>query len=324
MHISPFKALLAALFVVSSLTSAVAQNATLVSDDAEGIVIRFEFSDPILNAVETDMGEAVIPRVLGDTPLLRAGAPDVSKVDATVIIDAASGTALEVIDVEFQDIPNVEVAPSKGNLYRNVTPADVPFEQGSVYGEDQFFPAQVASLQSPFVQRGVRGQSVWAFPFQYNAVTNVLRSHSSITVRIVNNEAAAVNPAVAPARVTAEFADQLGRRFLNSASGEARYDYIQEHGKLIVVTDAMYDDVLAPLVQWKREKGLTTEVIYAADFGNDYNAIKDYLSDAYFNEGLTHVILGGDEDQVPATLITNGGGDGYCDPCYSFVEGDDH
>ena len=47
MHISPFKALLAALFVVSSLTSAVAQNATLVSDDAEGIVIRFEFSDPI-------------------------------------------------------------------------------------------------------------------------------------------------------------------------------------------------------------------------------------------------------------------------------------
>ncbi|MDC0600512.1 C25 family cysteine peptidase [Flavobacteriales bacterium] len=315
---------MALTFLFGILAPAAAQNATLISDDAEGIVIRFDFSDPILNEVDTDMGEAIVPRVLGDTPLLRVGAPDVSKVDATVIIDAASGTALEVIDVEFQDIPNVEVAPSKGNLYRNVTPADVPFEQGAVYGQDQFYPAQVASLQSPFVQRGVRGQSVWAFPFQYNAVTNVLRSHSSITVRIVNNETAAVNPAVAPVRVTAEFADQLGRRFLNASSGDSRYDYIEEHGKLIVVTDAMYDDVLAPLVQWKREKGLTTEVIYAADFGDDYNAIKDYLSDAYFSEGLTHVILAGDEDQVPATLVSNGGGDGYCDPCYSFVEGNDH
>ena len=123
---------MALTFLLGILAPASAQNATLISDDAEGIVIRFDFSDPILNEVDTDMGEAVIPRVLGDTPLLRAGAPDVSKVDATVIIDAASGTALEVIDVEFQDIPNVEVAPSKGNLYRNVTPADVPFEQGAV------------------------------------------------------------------------------------------------------------------------------------------------------------------------------------------------
>ncbi|MGB1462681.1 MAG: hypothetical protein ACPG8Q_04020, partial [Candidatus Poseidoniaceae archaeon] len=39
---------------------------------------------------------------------------------------------------------------------------------------------------------------------------------------------------------------------------------------------------------------------------------------------LTHVILAGDEDQVPATLVTNGGGTGYCDPCYAYVEGDDH
>ena len=124
--------------------------------------------------------------------------------------------------------------------------------------------------------------------------------------------------------MSAEFADQLRRSSSMPQSGEDRYDYIEEHGKIVVVTDAMYDDVLAPLIQWKIEKGLETEVVYADDFGDDYEAIKDFLADQYLNEGLTHVILAGDEDQVPATLVTNGGGTGYCDPCYAYVEGNDH
>ena len=324
MHTFSIKALLALFVLTGTVTLGVAQHATLLSDDHDGIVVRFDFSDPILHEVTTPDGVALMPRVLGDTPLLRAGAPDVSKVDATVIIDAAVGTALEVIETEFVDIQDADVVASKGNLYRNVDPATVPFEQGPAYNQDAFYPTMAASLQTPFVQRGVRGQSIWAFPFQYNPVSKVLRAHTSITVRIVETEAAPVNPAVVPARVSAEFADQLGRRFLNAASGESRYDYIEEHGKIVVVTDAMYDDVLAPLIQWKIEKGLETEVVYASDFGNDYQTIKDFLADQYLNEGLTHVILAGDEDQVAAHLITNGGGTGYCDPCYGFVEGNDH
>ena len=318
------KALAALILFAGCLSTAMAQNATLIADDHNGIVVRFDFSDPILNEVETEEGVAMLPRVIGDTPLLRAGAPDVSKVDATLMIGAQAGTALEVIETEFVEFTDVEVAPSKGNLYRNVDPATVPYTRGAVYGEDAFYPETPAALQTPFVQRGVRGQSIWAFPFQYNAVSRVLRAHTSITVRIVETETAPVNPAVAPVRVSPEFADQLSRRFLNADSAEDRYDYIEEHGKIVVVTDAMYDAALAPLIQWKIEKGLQTEVVYASDFGNDYDAIKDFLADQYLNEGMTHVILAGDEDQVASTIVNNGGGTGYCDPCYSYVEGNDH
>ena len=317
-------ALAALLLFAGTWSAAYAQNATLISDDHDGIVVRFEFSDPQLGEVAMEDGMAILPRVVGDTPLLRAGAPDVSKVDATLMIAPQTGTALEIIDVEFVEMADVEVVPSKGNLYRNVNPEDVAYAKGAVYQQDAFYPASPAALQTPFVQRGVRGQSVWAFPFQYNPVSKVLRAHSSITVRIVETEAAPINPAVAPARASAEVADQWRHRFLNADNADQRYDYIEEHGKIVVVTDAMYDDVLAPLVQWKIEKGIPTEVIYAADFGMDFDAIRDYLSDQYFNEGMTHVILAGDEDQVPSTLLTNGGGTGYCDPCYSYVEGDDH
>ena len=324
MTISFFTRCAVALSLLLHATGAMAQNATLVADNHEGTVVRFDFSDPVFEEVSTPDGVAIIPRVLGDTPLLRAGAPDLSKADATLLIGANAGTALEIVEVAFTDIQGVSIAPSKGNLYRNVDPATVPFEQGAVYEEDGFFPAQAAVLRTPFVERGLRGQSIWAHPFQYNPTSGVLRTYQSITVRVVETEAAAVNPAVAPVRMTPQAMGDAAQRFLNASSLESRYDYVQEHGKVVVVTDAMYDDVLAPLIAWKREKGLETEVVYAADFGNDYDAIKDFLSDQYFNEGLTHVILAGDEDQVAATLITNGGGSGYCDPCYGFVEGNDH
>ena len=314
----------AALCLLAFWSFSWAQNVSLLSDDHEGIVVRFDFSDPQLQEVETPQGPAFIPRVLGDTPLLRAGAPDLSKVDATVLIAPEGGTALEILESAFIDIPEVDIAPSKGNLYRNVDPANVPFEYGAAYGTDAFQPSAAASLRTPFVERGLRGQTIWAHPFQYNPVTRVLRSYTSITVRVVQTESTGVNPASSTARIHPAAGGQAGSRFLNAGGLEGRYDYIEEHGKVVVVTNAMYDDVLAPFIQWKREKGLETEVVYAADFGNDFDAIKDFLSDQYFNEGLTHVILAGDEDQVAATLVTNGGGTGFCDPCYGFVEGNDH
>ena len=111
MHRFQFKALLALLIFAGTATLCTAQNATLIADDHDGIVVRFDFSDPILHEVNTPDGVALMPRVLDDTPLLRDGAPDLSKVDATVIIDASVGTALEIVETEFVDFTDVEVAP---------------------------------------------------------------------------------------------------------------------------------------------------------------------------------------------------------------------
>jgi hypothetical protein len=295
-------------------------HATLLDDGAQGTVIEFTFAAPDFHTVE---GGLVIPRVGDDHPIMHKGAPDLSKSSATILIDANSHTGVEILDMSYSDYTDIDIAPSKGNLFRNVEPADVPLTFGPQYDADEFFPGQIASLQTPFVQSGVRGQAVWAYPMQYNPVQRVLRVYHSIKLRVIETDGTPVNPATSVARITPELNDAFSRRFINSASVETRYDYIPEHGKLIVVTDPMYNEAIAPLVQWKIEKGITTEVLYASDFAG-YNGIKDFLADEYNNNGLTHVILAGDEDQVPSTMVSNSGGDGYCDPCYSYVDGNDH
>ena len=51
----------------------------------------------------------------------------------------------------FTDYQNVLIAPSKGNLYRNVNPDEVQFQFGDAYVKDEFFPGKTAELMEPFV-----------------------------------------------------------------------------------------------------------------------------------------------------------------------------
>jgi len=52
---------------------------------------------------------------------------------------------------------NVEVAPSKGNLYRNIDPANVAvLTMGKYYNENEIFPENIVELRNPYVIRGLR------------------------------------------------------------------------------------------------------------------------------------------------------------------------
>ena len=299
-------------------------HATLLGDAGQGTILKFDFADPSFKEVSTQYGDAIIPSVGDDLPLLEKGAPSLTKSYVAIMIDGQSNTEVEIISSVYTDYNDIEIAPSKGNLFRNVDPNYVAFAKGPVYNEDAFYPSELATLSDPYIQRGVRGQAVWAYPMQYNPVTKTLRVYSSITLRVIEVEGESVNQltSTSTARLTKENNAAFAQRFINSESVSSRYDYIEEHGKIVIITDPMYDEVLAPFVQWKIEKGYETEVVYASDIGG-VNAIKDFLAGEYYNNGLTHAIIAGDEDQIPSELVTNSGGTGYCDPCYSYVEGND-
>ena len=299
-------------------------HATLLGDGGQGTIIKFDFADPAFIPVNTPDGEAIIPTVGDDLPMLIKGAPALSKSSVAIMIDGQARTEIEILNSSYTDYSDIEVAPSKGNLYRNIDPTEVEFTKGPQYDVDEFYPSELATLNEPYIQRGVRGQAVWAYPMQYNAVTKTLRVYSSITLRVIEVEGNSINKLEAgtQARLTPEINDAYSRRFINSESISSRYDYVEEHGKIVIITDPMYDDALAPFIQWKIEKGLETEVVYAGDIGG-VTAIGNFLADQYQNHGLSHAIIAGDEDQIPSDLVTNSGGTGYCDPCYSYVEGND-
>ncbi|MFM7728067.1 MAG: C25 family cysteine peptidase, partial [Flavobacteriales bacterium] len=56
---------------------------------------------------------------------------------------------------------------------------------------------------------------------------------------------------------------------------------------------------------------------------NSVTAIGDYVQNYYETNGLTYLVLVGDEDQVPVQLVNYPSGQGYCDVCYGYTAGND-
>ena len=73
------------------------------------------------------------------------------------------------------------------------------------------------------------------------------------------------------------------------------------------------------LVEWKTLKGIPVEMVSVTEAGGNANSIKNYVTNYYQTNGLTFLLLVGDEGQVPSIFI----GGSASDPSYGFLAGND-
>ena len=283
-------------------------------------VVRVEFPD--FTAVPVGSGGVAL-RIPGCVPLLEAGAPDVPGFPLTLRI-GEEALAWEVVASEVE-VSRWTVAPSPGNLYRDVDPAAAPRPAGRAYSEPGRWPEQPVALRDPFLLRGVRGQTALLHPASYDAARGQVHFLRSITLRFSPSGVIGANPLPDGAVPSWDPAmrDLGNRLFAGDWSGEDRYEVVDEWGSILVLAPHMYLDELAPWIQWKRERGLRTDVLEVAP-GTSWQTLRAQVAEAWAAEPYSYILLAGDEDQVATELVQNGGGSGYCDPCYGYLQGSDH
>ena len=275
--------------------------------------------------VITPEGEAMMIGMEEGTPLLDAGNPDIPKFVTSLMIPNTGNMAVEILSSEFQDFPNVAVAPSKGNLLRKVDPSSVPYTYGSSYERNAFYPGLLADLKQPFVMRDVRGSALWIYPVQYNPVTRVLRVYSNITLRVYPVEGSGENEVV-PDRdhgISKAFRQLYQKLFLNY---DARFLSESRSGTdperlLIIAKDEFVPD-LEPYAAWKRQMGIHTTVISASETGGTPASLYSFVKDYYTVHRISYLLLVGDEAAMIPMLRP---GSVYsCDNCLGYMEGEDH
>jgi len=298
-------------------------NIQLVSSSIQTSTIHFSLQGFEMVPVSTPKGTSYVIGVGGSTPMLIGGAPDLAKLTASVIIPDREKMNVEVVYSNYKDFTNIEVAPSKGNLYRNIDPANVPFNYGKAYSEDKFFPENIVELRNPYIIRDYRGQTVVVYPFQYNAVTKTLRVYSDIEVKVYSTGEQGINPLDRKGNLTkvnSEFNKIYNRQFLNA--GNTRYTPLDEQGKMLIISYGQFMNAMQPLVDWKNQEGISTEIVNVSTIGSTATAIKNYIANYYNTNDLAFVLLVGDGPQIP----TNTGGNlgGPSDNAYGYIVGNDH
>ncbi|NLM90996.1 MAG: gingipain R, partial [Candidatus Cloacimonetes bacterium] len=250
---------------------------------------------------------------------LEAGMPQVPVLARSLIIPALAKMHLNITNSEYVEL-TLPVAPSKGNLTRDIDPATIPYTFADFYQSGESYPAEIAYLTEPFILRDYRGITVRFQPFIYYPATQTLRVYTKLNISIYAQGTdltnALLNPKTSYSRY---FESTYQNMFLNFSA--AKYPSLDEEGRILVIKHSMFDATIQPWVDWKRQLGFTVDVVDVTTAGSTAANIKTYIQNQYnLNDGLMFVQLVGDAPQIP-TLTYSGGGS---DPSYALLAGNDN
>ena len=303
------------MFFAFFITNAKGQSPiSLTSASNNSLTIEFESPSFEFIEVETSKGLNVIPVMQGASPMLIEGAPDLPKYACSYIIPDELAPSIKILKSSYTDY-NFDLAPSKGNLTRNISPSKVPYSYGKQYSKDAFFPSEIYDAQSPHIVRDFNGQALWIYPMQYNPVKKVLRVYDSLELEIQFQSSI-----VYPSSMDSQFEMIYEDLFINyDVSQKSSLD--NEDGGMLIISDYQFVDQMADFMEWKSQKGISNEIVDIASIGNNQEALKTYIEEYYHNHNLTYVLFVGDHQHIPAYLDASLSG--YSDNYYGYIDGDD-
>jgi hypothetical protein len=294
----------------------------IVDGTAEHSVLRFHFDAFHLEEVKLDGKTYHRIALPGAAAMLETGAPEVLLTARSVIIPDDGRMAVTIQQSAYQDFPNIDLLPSKGNILRDTDPQDVPYNWGPVYQQDRFWPGEVATLRDPYILRDYRGQTVVVQPFQYNPVTRTLRVYYDITVEVSKAESGGLNTferSSRPTAVSEEFYQIYNRHFLNFSPEGILYTPLEETGNMLVICHGPFMGAMLDFVRWKNQNGIPTEMVDVSTIGTTAAAIKTFVTNYYNTHGLTYLLLVGDAAQIPTNQLSSG----HSDNAYAYLVGND-
>jgi hypothetical protein len=293
----------------------------IIEQSANEMTIKLSINAYRLDEVTTPRGTAFVVKTPECRNSYQKGAPDLPFVTEALAIPDHGGYKYEVISSNFSTINNIDIAPSKGTIYRNVDPATVPYEYGREYNFNDYFPLNRSTMSDPYILRDVRGSNITFLPFSYNAINKELRIYNEIIVKIKFNNDTFINE-ISSVKATrdADFNGIYDRTFLNYKTS-SKYTALDEGtpGNILIIAKDTYASAMDEYINWKREKGIETEMVLMSAIGTTSAQVKTYIQNYYNTNDLTYVLLVGDAADVP--IITISGQD--TDNGYTYLAGSD-
>ena len=276
---------------------------TVISSNSQSTRLHFEMNKLESSVIEIAGTEYRILRMEDESSLQITGAPELPVLRRGLMIDGGSRMSVRVLNAEYQEF-DLTIAPSKGKVSLNDDYNEIPYTFGEIYNKDSFYPGDITQLSAPYILRDFRGINLQINPVQYNPVSGKVKVYCSLEVEVYAAGAGRVNVLNSqPEQIVKEFAKVYQRHFMNYAEylRDERYPEIDEvPGNILVVCYDDFMNAMTPYVNWKRQKGVETEIVAISDIGTSSTQLFNYLETRYAEDDeLTWVLFVGDAQQIP-------------------------
>jgi hypothetical protein len=264
--------------------------AALLSDSADGVIIRFETEAIGLGPEPSPPAPAAAysgpPSTPANPATWVASSRGSSSFSVLVRVPAAGRIAAEIVDVGLSPIaPQAERAPGASPR------AD-----------------RLVEVSAPAIVRSTRVVRVTVSPFARASDEGVFAA--SLTLRLAAGPRPGVNEQSGRrAALTPAFRRILDRSVINGAPADDRpldtaprsAAATRDGADYLLIVPDEFEDAVAPLVEWKEDKGLSCRVATLSETGPTTQAIRTFISGAYFDWDTPpeYVLLAGDSERIP-------------------------
>ena len=249
----------------------------------------------------TRSGETYSRIYLGNVPVTgKKGWAELPIISASIQLPNDKDVEMEVSAVPTVIRLSNPMIPSRGTIYRNQEPSSIPYEIAPESLTDELYPADIATMESPYIVRDVRGTTVRVMPFRYRSEAKSLVYCRTITVTLRETNRPATNPLLRtnlhPNREAIGIYKSL---FLNY---EPTRDALAqgEKGDILVLTPSAYEDAADLYIQWKKEMGYNVSKQVTSNGANVTSTIQTAYNN---NPNLMYVQLFGDWADIKSNTI---------------------
>lgn len=317
------KILLTSIAVVFLSANFSAQTFKLINSDSQSATVDFEINQLEKNFKLVEGKDYHTFAKQYSVLMSEKGLPAMPYFSESLQLPEKGNYDYKIVYDSYEDINNIDIVPSKGDLKRNVDPENIPYVFGEAYKKDEFFPSNLVNFGSPHILRNTRGVTFSLYPYQYNPVQHKLRVYKNLRIEINFNNKKGSSEIASKKSDNTFFNDIYSKHYLNHTSTPNKYTPVAEVGELLIVTAPSFESQLASFVSWKREKGIKTTVVNTITTGTTDVAIKNYIKTFYQSHpNLVYILLVGDSGDVPSHTYGNNGEQLWSDSYYGQLSGE--
>lgn len=296
-----------------------------------GHEVRYHQISPGISKVDFTLGEYSFRPVnlngteytkivfAGRATTMDAGYAELPFISASVKLSPDKNVQLKIVDAEFEEYQlEHPLVPSRGVIYRNQDPSKIPYVIAPESMVDAFYPGTLAYLDDPFIIKDVRGTTIFVQPFQWNAVRQILRVYTRVSVELVEDDTPPVNPLINPSGKVFREMEALYRSvFINYETNNDLQ--MGEDGHILVITTSRDEAAIQPYIDWKRQKGFVVHK-QVVPVGTNVKTLVQQQYNA--NNSILYVLLVGDWADIKCDL--GGGANAPMDVMLGCVVGTDN
>jgi len=198
----------------------------------------------------------------------------------------------------------------------------VPPSAGPSYTSRKEFPGKTFDVVGTYSFRGYNILVLRLYPVQYIPAEGKLFYYKSLTVHVVTSNSRP-NPLF---RGLEEDREEVAKKVDNpSMISTYKGGYsggITDSYDLLIITTNSLKKYFEPLKEYHDSHGVKTIIATLDETGDTPEDIRDYIRNAYLSMGIKYVLIGGDDDVVPARMLWVYGLDENTTPYQTFMPSD--